>query len=59
MSDNYSRRLKAFANDYNNAEAIEQMFTVFHDFNYMARPECVQYLSQKTDWIEKLIEPVK
>ena len=59
MSDNYARCLKRFADDYNNLEVIEQLFVTLHDFSYMGRPECVKYLSQETDWIERLVEPIR
>ena len=59
MSDNYARCLKRFADDYNNLEVIEQLFVTLHDISYMARPECVKYLSQETDWIERLVEPIR
>ena len=47
--------MKEFKNDLENETHYSCIFRIFYDIKYMARPECIKYCINRTDWIEQII----
>jgi hypothetical protein len=58
LLDTFEEHIKLIASDLNNKDFYYQLFVILHDIKYMARPECLKYCIEETDFIEKLINIV-